>query len=403
MKINLTYTCDSPLITFSGNWTAESNSVQASSNAPAVRMVSRAHGDSLTFNFTGTGIWIYPATNTPRSSFDVYLDGTLSRFDGSNEPSDVTDPLFSKTGLLFIPHVVSIHNTGALSLGSSPYLDLAYVTYEYRDKFGNATSMDVSGDYADSRNIAWYPPEEWTTSTRVVLLGSQNVTFKYRKTAAADAWMEYNFTGSTLSVFGSVGPSYGAYSVSLRYADGEDITDDDDPGNALPITRESELYERTVYHAFNGSFSIDRQGVLLYRATNLNSGRVMTLVMRNLPQKQGQLLAVERTELFKYGYQLPKPRARGLSGGGIAGLVVGSLLLVGICFLALYFLRQRRRGQLVRQQKTNLFRDILARRGILSNPDAKRTSHTTIHGNNDFSLDPNTTLSPLDVHGARPL
>ncbi|CAG8775657.1 588_t:CDS:2, partial [Acaulospora colombiana] len=56
---------------------------------------------------------IWPGSDIPHGSYDVYLDGTPSRFNASAAVTDSTIPLFKATGLPSIPHTISIHNTGS--------------------------------------------------------------------------------------------------------------------------------------------------------------------------------------------------------------------------------------------------------------------------------------------------
>ncbi len=53
----------------------------------------------------------------------------------------------------------------------------------------------------------------------------------------------------------------------------------------------------------------------------------------------------------------------------MVGSIIGALLMLGLVLVAMYFLRRRRQGQLIRQQKTNIFRDLLAKRGVLAAPE----------------------------------
>lgn len=63
---------------------------------------------------------------------------------------------------------MSIHNTG--TNGTSPsYLDLSVITWEERDKYGNATDMSIHGDEDDSSAFSWHPFDMWTSQTQTVV------------------------------------------------------------------------------------------------------------------------------------------------------------------------------------------------------------------------------------------
>jgi hypothetical protein len=99
----------------------------------------------------------------------VYLDGTPTRVPPSNGPLDLGVPLFQSTGLQSIPHVLSIHNTGTNGSINSGYLDLAVITWEERDIYGNATDVSIQGDEDDSSAFSWHPFDMWTAQTQIVV------------------------------------------------------------------------------------------------------------------------------------------------------------------------------------------------------------------------------------------
>lgn len=361
MKQN--YTCESasPLLDYTGAWVPQVGDVPGSSNASSsVRMVSKSNGDSVSFNFTGTGIWIYPATNTPHGSYDVFLDGTPQRFEPSTGPTDVNAPLFQASNLQAIPHVLSIHNTEA---SGSSYLDLAFVTWEERDKYGNATSISTQGDEDDSSSMSWHPFDMWMSETEVVApgpnagVGAPSISLIVHTANYSGAWMQYNFSANTVSIYGNVGPKQGPYSVLLQYVLDNGVTADDaDSSYELP----DEMF-------FNASFPVNRTKVLLFHATNINASRTTTLKLTNHPDKQGDSVSIDYSVLARYVTSISSDGVQSsFPVPAMVGSIIGALLMLGLVLVALYFLRRRRKVKLIRQQKTNVFRDLLARRGVLS-------------------------------------
>jgi hypothetical protein len=114
-----------------------------------------------------------------QSSYDIYLDGTLSRFNASSTATNSTVPLFKATGLPSIPHVLSIHNTGTqavTSANSTSVLNINAITWELRDRYGNATSMSISSNEDDSTAFSWHPFDYWMTETQNFVDGSESTT-----------------------------------------------------------------------------------------------------------------------------------------------------------------------------------------------------------------------------------
>lgn len=362
MKLNRTCTCDSPLVSFTGSWKAEEFNISSSHPAPSsVRMVSRANGDIASFNFTGTAIWVYPATDQPHGGYDVYLDGTLSRFNASNS-SSTTVPLFQTMGLPCTPHVLSIHNTGTNVTTDPSYLDLATIIWEERDQFGNATSM-LPWEDEDSSGFGWYPFDEWTVQSQTLLQdsasGASNVTVDLHVTDASDAQMEYNFTANSISIYGKVGPFQGPYSASLHYAVG--TNDNDNLPNELLL---------------NASFPFNRTGVLLFYASNINQTKSATLTIRNRPDKQGDSLSIHHASLVRYGTHHNYAPHKGLTIGAMVGAILGPIAVIVLLASGIYLLQRRRQAMLIRQQKTNIFKDSLSKRGVL--PDSNSPTKAAI-------------------------
>jgi hypothetical protein len=82
---------------------------------------------------------------------------------------DITVPLFQTVGLQSTPHVLSIHNTGTNVTTNGSYLDLAAITWEERDLYGNASSLETGGDDNTASTFRWYPFDEWMTQSQTMI------------------------------------------------------------------------------------------------------------------------------------------------------------------------------------------------------------------------------------------
>lgn len=384
MKQNLTCWCDSPLIEYTGSWTPRPVEDPSSLDIdPSISMESNRQGDMAAFNFTGTAVWIWPGSDKPHGSYDVYLDGTPSRFNASNAATNQTIPLFKATGLPSIPHTLSIHNTGSQDVSSSndtSLLNIYALTWEMRDRYGNATSMGVSSLEDEWGDFSFHPFDYWMTETSSFLDGLRNLTITTHTTNSSGSWMQYNFTGSdTVSIFGNVGPKHGAYSVKLEYVEDDDTTE--------PPSDNDDHFDLPGKQIFNASFPYNRTRVLLFHASNINSSRKAMLTMENIPAKLGDSLTIDYATHLRFYYgDHQRPRSRTLSAGALAGIIVSGLVSLGLILLGMYFLRKRRQGKLIRRQKLNLFKGLLIKRGVLRSQE----DHTK-KGDLDQSTDMDTS------------
>ncbi|PVF97551.1 hypothetical protein CPB86DRAFT_797988 [Serendipita vermifera] len=358
MKQPLTCWVDSPLIKYAGSWTPR----------PGIVRTPWDGGDLLVFNFTGVAVWVYPGNADPRASYNVFLDGTLSKFNATDIETIPNKPLFQATGLSNGPHTLSLHNTGTQGLSSSnssSLLNVFLITWEIADRYDNATQIIHSSSDYEWNTASWNPSDSWKADILSVVEGSIVAHSIEHTTNSSDAWMQYNFTGvDTVEIYGNVGPKHGAYSVKLEYVGQDDHTVtqlDNDAYFNLPGER-----------VFNASFPSDRSKVLMFHASNLNPNRKTMLTAKNIPSNQESLLALDYATHFRYQFGDSAQRAGDgashstrLSSGAISGIVIGALLLFALGILGLYLLRRRRQGKLVRQHKLDLFKGLLIKREII--------------------------------------
>jgi hypothetical protein len=88
---------------------------------------------------------------------------------------------------------------------------------------------------------------------------------------------------NSISIYGTVGTSQGPYSALLEYV----------PEDGETNHERNDYYDLPPEQYLNASFPLNRTGVLLFHATNINSSRVTTLTMKNHPDKQGESLSID--------------------------------------------------------------------------------------------------------------
>lgn len=78
--------------------------------------------------FTGTAISIFGSKGPDHGKFRVSLDGLEEVLDGFNSSNTYQTPLFTKEGLAFGKHTVTIGNV--VEESSRPWLYLDYIEFE---------------------------------------------------------------------------------------------------------------------------------------------------------------------------------------------------------------------------------------------------------------------------------
>ncbi|KAF7315806.1 hypothetical protein MIND_00096700 [Mycena indigotica] len=253
------YTIDdiSPLIKYSGSWSAgsktDSLSSQYSNNGTFT--VSSTKGDSATFIFTGTRVWVFGAKRDNHGGYSVKLDGKSTDLNGFSSSPVFNQPLFASDTLPQQQHTVTITNTANDTRKS--FLDIDFITWM-------TDSPLPANNFDDNSNLfAYSPADAWKTD-----LGKSYSNFLNNSghlTDAKDASVTITFAGESLVLYGAVGPSQGAYSVKL---------DGSDAGN---------------FNAHNPTYFSQQA---LFQTDSLGSGN-HTLVLTNQPSGSQNNLAID--------------------------------------------------------------------------------------------------------------
>ncbi|KAG0701367.1 hypothetical protein DFH29DRAFT_990137 [Suillus ampliporus] len=202
---------------------------------------SNVVGSVAKFSFDGTAVWIYGAKRSNYGNYTVTLDNTSSVYNGEANPDEFQQVLFTQGGLTQGPHTVSLTNTGPTP-GS--WFDIDMVAWQ--TEFTGTQLETEAIDDTDSR--FQYPNAAWNTNPTSAILNlfnngtGQFPTTSSSSTSVADATVTLTFTVTeSVSIFGTVGPNNGPYSVSL------------DSGQATQYnaTTYMTLYEVVLYHTDN--------------------------------------------------------------------------------------------------------------------------------------------------------
>ncbi|KAG1861612.1 hypothetical protein DFJ58DRAFT_872394 [Suillus subalutaceus] len=310
----------SPLIHYDSTW-APGNSGDdnlADQYFRGTFQTSNVTGSVATFSFNGTAFWIYGAKRSNHGTYTVTVDGAnYAANNGESNNALFQQVLFNQSGLTQGLHTVSLTNTATGT--ATPYVDIDMVTWQ--TEFSGTQLVTESVDDADPR--FQYQEPAWNTNPTNVNLFNNGTG---HSTSVNEASVTLTFTGmspESVSIFGTVGPGSGLYSVSLD-------------------SQQATQYNATAYLTF--------YEVMLYHADNLGAGQHQ-LTLANLPETIGQTLNIDYALLTSSSNSSTSPEtppssvdavsaSNGLSSGAIAGIAVA--VGVALCALAAAFFFYRR-------------------------------------------------------------
>ncbi|OAX44144.1 hypothetical protein K503DRAFT_730129 [Rhizopogon vinicolor AM-OR11-026] len=318
----------SPLIHYDSGWAAGNSGDDnlADQYFRGTFQTSNATGGTATFSFNGTGFWIYGAKRTNHGTFTVTVDNqSFSNINGQSNVNLFQQVLFNQSGLAQGLHTVSLMNTGS---GGTNYVDIDIVVWE--------TEIDgelVTRTIDDTDAAFQYQEPAWNANPTNVNLFS-NATG--HSTSSYDAVTTLIFTAESVSIFGSVGPNNGPYSVSL------------DSGQA---------------NTFNATTYLTFYEVMLYHADNLGPGQHQ-LTLTNLPDSNGQTLDIDYAVLLASSSSSSSnssgstsgtssssdnAASTGLGSGAIVGIVIVAVIAVLALAAAFFFYRRWKSAQAASQ------------------------------------------------------
>ncbi|KAG8900064.1 hypothetical protein FRB99_006274 [Tulasnella sp. 403] len=261
--------------------------------------------------FNGTGLWLTSSTAHSGLNYTVSLDSSSS-FSSTVNPSNLT--LFQSRDLsTSSPHSFKI----------SPASVLASVTVEMDLANANRTIFVDDNTIWGTTNAVDAVPTITGNWTQEQCFGTTQAAQRCHSTRIPGASIALHFTGSAITLFGSMESSQSSYSVSL---DGS---------------------EPTTYSGFNASTNVTT--ALAYFGSLAPVTHTLTIVNTPLDGKSGlgidgyQLWDTQKSTIAPVVpyYGAPIRKLGAMTGGAIAGCF---LLIFGSMFYRRYRDRMRRRA-----------------------------------------------------------
>ncbi|TFY80466.1 hypothetical protein EWM64_g3544 [Hericium alpestre] len=197
-----------------------------------------AQGASATFQFNGTGIWLFGAKRPNYGNFTITVDGKTFAGNAQNPTAIFEQLLGGISELQMGLHTVVLTNTG-----SHASLDLDSLMFE--TQVGNP-GASVTDNIVDDSNPAWkYLPSASTWAVNK-LQGTIQNGIHFTQTGGAQA--QLTFTGDAVALFGTVSPDHANFTVSV---DGKTQSLD---GGSNGIVRELHIKLLTFVQFFSNQF-----------------------------------------------------------------------------------------------------------------------------------------------------
>ncbi|KAG8908419.1 hypothetical protein FRB99_006624 [Tulasnella sp. 403] len=311
---NVTIEDASPVIIYSpaGAWGEGTQNLDKYSGN-SVR-VTNVYNATASFQFNGTGVWVYGARRNSHGAYLASIDGktTLSNAFINSTTPDLSIPLFGAPNLQPGIHTVSLKNV--FTDPSEQWLNIDNIVVEMQLPDQSLTSVDDA-----ESSILYTPKKEWARNQCAEIQDYSLSTC--RITSSTLGTIQFAFQGDTIVVIGGVGSNHGSYNVLL---------------DGAPQAQ------------YNGKFPNHHSQQVLYITSGLGGGN-HTLQIHNNPNSVGNFLDLDSIQVFGgNAAALPIPSQAADSGGGtslagpIAGAVVGAVALAAIV-VAIVFYRRRRR------------------------------------------------------------
>ncbi|KAJ7616306.1 hypothetical protein DFH06DRAFT_109505 [Mycena polygramma] len=189
-----------------------------------------ANGDSASFSFNGTQVWIFGAKRSNHGFYSVSVDGNTTEYDGFSK-NDKYTALFDSGSLNSGLHTVEL--TNIQNDTDKIYLDIDSITWT-TDSTAQTQSLQLDDN---ASQFSYQPSNAWQTDLPDAMSGFQNNSGHL--TQSKDASAILTFSGSTVTLFGAVGPDLGAYAVKI---DGHSI-------GTFNATNPNYAAQTALYHA----------------------------------------------------------------------------------------------------------------------------------------------------------
>ncbi|KAL1745375.1 hypothetical protein HDZ31DRAFT_73608 [Schizophyllum fasciatum] len=305
----------SPLISYSSGWLPGDSSLDdlASQYSSSNFMATKTMGATMAFTFNGSAVAIYGARRPNHGRYQIKLDGEfVAEMDGHADQDKLQQELYSVDGLDASrgagPHTIELTNL------EQQFLDVDFITWD------SSVDDDTIVHTWQDTDTAFAYDSDWSTnvSNAGSFLGGTGHTASISGSAA-----HFTFAGTGVTLYGPVGPTYGAYSV---YVDGVPIASN----NGTDLAEFSA--NKTQYSA---------KEVLFHASGLADAQHVLDVVSQS---DEGEV-AVDFALTYATGAE--ESSSGGITKGTIAGVVVGSVAFLFFALLALYWTRilaRNRRG-----------------------------------------------------------
>ncbi|KAF8315860.1 hypothetical protein DL93DRAFT_2078580 [Clavulina sp. PMI_390] len=315
MKLNYTIDAPSPILQYIGSgWTpiSQSSDNEWSSYNNHTAIATPNNGDEVTLNFYGTGVWLYGARRGNHGPYSVTLDGTNTTGQGEASPDVFNSLLFGASSLSRSSHTVVLRNEGS---GSNNWLDLDYVHFQDNPTSSTGLSTPQTLFAANNDSAFNYLPSDsiWPS-----LPSNASLSGVLCRTQASDGELQIGFTGSSIALYGRVGPSNSFYTCQV---DGGD---------------------KTAHTGYSAQYANEQ---VLCFANNLAPAKQHTLKVVNNPAVSGQVwLEVDYVQVW--GSTVNIGTTASTSKLALVAAVIGAvtlLLLIGLSIGLFFFFRRRKK------------------------------------------------------------
>ncbi|KAF7340849.1 hypothetical protein MSAN_02114400 [Mycena sanguinolenta] len=309
--------------------------------------VSITQGSSATFTFNGTQIYVYGAKRNNHSPYSVTLDGTTNTFDGFSAIS-VWEPIFVSDVLQPGLHTLTL--TNQMTNSSFPYLDLDYITWTTIIPAGEPQTLEDT-----DLSFSYSPSTAWTTDLATLqLTGFSNGNGHAAQKSGASVTV--SFSGTFISIFGAIGPTFSPYSVRVDGVDAGTFN-----GTQEAYTPQVALYTATGLAAGQHTLELTLQHAGLLAVDYVQVPMSTSSVSSTLPMSasgSGSASASARQSSSAVGGSSVSgsstsptgsttPRVTSTVGPAVGGAVGGTFIFA--VFVVIVFLLFRRKRRLANQ------------------------------------------------------
>ncbi|KAF9010700.1 hypothetical protein BDQ17DRAFT_1346717 [Cyathus striatus] len=307
-RITLTIEDNSPVLQYSTQWEAGNSQDNAADRYSLSSFtLSNTNGSWMSFVYSGYDVHVYGAKRANHGNYRVDIDNGTTSFEGNGSiPGDGSFQvsLFSPS----TPMANGLHNL-TLTNQENKFLDVDFLTWQ--SAVGEDNEQLLMNTFDDMHSaFSYFPSSSWTTNppNQSRYFGTTG-----HMTSDPNAYMEFAFQGDAITLYGPVDPSGSAYTVEL----------DGGPAQRFTTNKASPQAQMLMYQAFN-------LGPGAHKLTMRYASSVVSAT-------QGQqFLAVDYATVYTTpSIQKAADAATKVSGGAIAGLVVGNLILLLIIILGM--------------------------------------------------------------------